>query len=107
MSIQRGDMYFADLSPVTGEEAGGICTVLIVSGDNSKATVIVAPITKKPVTNPSPVWVTVHDGGLFPSTIMLDQVRAIDKSRLKSHEGSIDPDRMQDVDAALRTALGL
>lgn len=110
MSIKRGDIYYADLSPVIGEEEGGIRPVLIVSSDNNNentATVIIAVITSKPAKGQSPARVTFDDGGLFPKTILLNHIRTIDKRRLKEHIGSLDLKLMQDVNTALCISLGL
>ena len=107
MAIKRGDIYYADLSPVIGEEEGGIRPVLVVSNDNSKNTVIIAAITSKTTNEQSHVCIPFDNGGLFPSTILLNHLRTIDKRRLMEHTGSLDPEIMQDVNTALCVSLGL
>ena len=107
MTIKRGDIYYADLSPVIGEEEGGIRPVLVVSNDNDKDTIIIAAITSKTITEHSPVCVTFNNGGLFASTILLEHIRTIDKKRLKEFVRSLDPERMQEVNTALCISLGL
>ena len=77
MDIKRGDVYYADLSPVMGEEEGGIRPVLVISNDNSKGTIIVAAITSKPIIDECPAAVPYNNGGLFPNTILLNHLLRI------------------------------
>ncbi len=107
MTIKRGDIYYADLSPVIGEEEGGVRPVLVVSNDNNKDTIIIAAITNKTISEHSPTCVTFNNGGLFTSTILLEHIRTIDKKRLKEFMSSLDPEHMQEVNKALYIGLGL
>ena len=107
MDIKRGDVYYADLSPVTGAEEGGIRPVLVVSDDNSKDTVIVAVITSRPTGDKYPAVVPFNDGGMFSQTILLNHLRTIDKKRLKDFMCSLGSELMQEVNKALCFSLGL
>ncbi|MBQ4152807.1 MAG: type II toxin-antitoxin system PemK/MazF family toxin [Oscillospiraceae bacterium] len=107
MDIKRGDVYYADLSPVMGEEEGGIRPVLVISNDNSKGTIIIAAITSKPIIDECPAVVPFNNGGLFPNTILLNHLRTIDKRRLKEFVSSLNPEQMQEINKALCISLGL
>ena len=107
MDIKRGDIFYADLSPVIGEEEGGIRTVLVISNDNSKGTIIIAAITSKHIIDECTAVVPLNNGGLFPETILLNHLRTIDKRRLKEFKSSLNPEQMQDVNKALCISLGL
>ena len=107
MIIKRGDIYYADLSPVVGSEQGGIRPVLIVQndvGNRYSPTVIAAAITsQKDKTNlPTHIQVNAIGCGLAKdSIVLLEQVRTIDKQRLKERMGSLDVRSMDMVDKAL------
>ncbi len=107
MNIKRGDIYCADLSPVTGAEEGGIRPVLVISNDNSKDTIIIAAITSKPINDNCSAFVPFNNGGLFPQTILLNHLRTIDKRRLKEFMCSLEPELMQEINNVLCISLGL
>ncbi len=111
--IQRGDIYYANLSPVTGSEQGGIRPVLIVQndvGNSHSPTVIAAAITGyvKGKRQPTHVRLKGASRGLFRnSTVLLEQLRTLDKSRLGEYMGSVGADKMREVDTALCVSVGV
>ena len=111
--IQRGDIYYADLSPVTGSEQGGVRPVLILQnnvGNQHNPTVIAAAITGYAKGKRQPTHVRLRGAacGLFrDSTVLLEQVRTLDKSRLGEYMGSVGEDKMREVDAALNISVCL
>ena len=111
--IQRGDIYYADLTPVTGSEQGGVRPVLIIQnnmGNHHSPTVIAAAITGyvKGKRQPTHVGLKGTACGLFrDSTVLLEQLRTLDKSRLGEYMGSVGEDKMREVDAALNISVGL
>ena len=113
MNIKRGEIYYADLSPVIGSEQGGVRPVLIVQndvGNRYSPTVIAAAITsQRDKTNlPTHIKVDADGCGLSKdSIVLLEQVRTIDKRRLKERMGSLDVDAMDMVDRALSVSFGL
>ena len=113
MNIKRGEIYYADLSPVIGSEQGGIRPVLIVQndvGNRYSPTVIAAAITsQRDKTNlPTHIRVDADNCGLAKdSIVLLEQVRTIDKRRLKEKMGSLDIGSMDMVDRALSVSFGL
>lgn len=113
MNIKRGDIYYADLSPVVGSEQGGVRPVLIVQndvGNKYSPTVIAAAITsqKDKTELPTHIKVTAQGSGLQrDSIILLEQVRTIDKRRLKERMGTLDIGSMNRVDQALSVSFGL
>ena len=113
MTVKRGDIYYADLSPVIGSEQGGIRPVLIVQndvGNKFSPTVIAAAITsQRDKTNlPTHIKVDANGCGLSKdSIVLLEQVRTIDKQRLKEKMGSLDLDAMNKIDKALSVSFGL
>ncbi len=112
-SIQRGDIYYADLTPVTGSEQGGIRPVLVIQndiGNHHSPTVIAAAITGYVKGKHQPTHVRLRGAacGLFrDSTVLLEQLRTLDKSRLGEYMGSVGKDKMKEVDAALNVSVGL
>ena len=113
MNIKRGEIYYADLSPVIGSEQGGIRPVLIVQndvGNRYSPTVIAAAITsQRDKTNlPTHIKVQADNCGLAKdSIVLLEQVRTIDKRRLKERMGALDIGSMDMVDRALSVSFGL
>ena len=109
----KGDLYFADLEPVIGSEQGGIRPVLIVSnniGNKFSPTVIVAPVTSKTIEkNKLPVHVDLvaFDKIKNDSIILIEQVRTIDKQRLKSYIGKINNKQKLEVNSALIIEFGI
>ena len=113
MTVKRGDIYYADLSPVIGSEQGGVRPVLIVQndiGNKFSPTVIAAAITSQQDKTNLPTHIRVDaDGcGLSKNSIvLLEQVRTIDKQRLKEKMGSLDTGAMNKIDRALSVSFGL
>ena len=111
--IKRGDIFYADLSPVVGSEQGGIRPVLIVQnnvGNRFSPTVIAAAITsQKYKTNlPTHIRVSADECGLSrDSIVLLEQVRTIDKRRLRERMGNLDETDMGRIDRALSVSFGL
>ncbi len=111
--VQRGDIYYADLSPVVGSEQGGMRPVLIVQndvGNRFSPTVIAAAITSQKDKAPLPTHIHVHSGdnGLAKdSVVLLEQIRTLDKRRLREHMGHLDAVSMGQVDRALEISFGL
>lgn len=113
MNIRRGDIYYADLSPVVGSEQGGIRPVLIVQndvGNRFSPTVIAAAITsqKDKARLPTHIQLNSTGSGLArDSIVLLEQIRTIDKRRLKEHMGRLDNNSMTRIDEALQISFGL
>lgn len=113
MNIKRGDIYYADLSPVIGSEQGGLRPVLIVQndiGNKYSPTVIAAAITSKISKAKLPTHIDVpgEDTGLAKdSIILLEQIRTIDKKRLKEKMGHLDDSTMTSVNNAIQVSFGL
>ena len=113
LSIKKGDLYFADLSPVTGSEQGGIRPVLVVQndvGNRYSPTIIVAAITSRKNKADLPTHVEIEAGGnglSKNSTVLMEQLRTIDKTRLKERIGTIDRNRLPEINGALSVSLGI
>lgn len=113
MSIKRGEIYYADLSPVVGSEQGGIRPVLIVQndvGNKYSPTVIAAAITSQREKSklPTHIEINAQSCGLAKnSVVLLEQIRTIDKRRLKERMGMLDPNAMYQVNSALSISFGL
>ncbi len=113
MTVKRGDIYYADLSPVVGSEQGGVRPVLIVQndlGNKFSPTVIAAAITsqKEKSRLPTHIELSSHNCGLAKdSVVLLEQIRTIDKRRLKEKMGRLDENSMSNVDRALSISFGL
>ena len=113
MTVKRGDIYYADLSPVVGSEQGGVRPVLIVqndAGNKFSPPVIAAAITsQKDKTNlPTHIEVDAGNCGLAKdSIVLLEQVRTIDKRRLREKMGTLDGGDMGKVTEALSVSFGL
>ena len=118
MVVRRGDIYYADLSPVIGSEQGGLRPVLIIQndiGNRYSPTVIAAAITSKTGKTKLPTHIDVErdtDNGQSlglarDSVILLEQVRTIDKRRLKERMGHLDDLTMQRVNSAITVSFGL
>lgn len=113
MTVKRGDIYYADLSPVIGSEQGGVRPVLIIQndiGNRYSPTVIAAAITSQQDKTSLPTHIRVNADGCGlakDSVILLEQVRTIDKRRLKEKMGSLDIPSMNMVDKALSVSFGL
>lgn len=111
--IKRGDIYYADLSPVVGSEQGGMRPVLIIQnniGNHYSLTVIVAAITARISKPKMPTHVGIaakHAGIEKDSVILTEQIRTIDKQRLKDRVAHLDDTTMRKVDTALLVSIGL
>ena len=111
--MRRGDVYYADLRPVIGSEQGGIRPVLIILndvGNRHSPTVIAAAITSKLSKSRLPTHIDVFgaDVGLQrDSVVLLEQIRTIDKKRLREHMGHLDENQMMMVDDAIAVSFGL
>ncbi|MEG0614515.1 MAG: type II toxin-antitoxin system PemK/MazF family toxin [Oscillospiraceae bacterium] len=113
MTVKRGDIYYADLSPVVGSEQGGIRPVLIVQndiGNKHSPTVIAAAITSQREKAKLPTHIDLNAiscGLAKDSVVLLEQIRTIDKKRLKEHIGELDFSVMNKIDNALSISFGL
>lgn len=111
MSIVRGDIYYADLSPVVGSEQGGYRPVLILQnnkGNKFSTTVIVAPISSKVQKNKIPTHVLIDSDQLErKSIVLLEQIRTIDKKRIFDKVGSVSPEKMKLINEAIKTSLDI
>ncbi len=113
MIVKRGDIYYADLSPVIGSEQGGVRPVLVVQndvGNRYSPTIIAAAITSQinKAKMPTHIEISAEDCGLSrDSVVLLEQVRTIDKKRLKEKIGHLDERMMQGVNTALSISFGL
>ena len=113
MNIKRGDIYYADLSPVVGSEQGGLRPVLIVQndvGNRYSPTVIAAAITSRMGKTRLPTHIDIYAdqvGLAKDSVILLEQIRTIDKKRLREHMGRLDEAQMNQVDEAIAVSFGL
>ncbi|MCC5909079.1 MAG: type II toxin-antitoxin system PemK/MazF family toxin [Clostridiaceae bacterium] len=113
MVVKRGDIYYADLSPVIGSEQGGVRPVLVVQndiGNRYSPTIIITAITSQinKAKLPTHVEIAALEYGLTKdSVILLEQVRTIDKRRLEEKIGHLDEEMMTKVNEALLISLGL
>ncbi len=111
--IRRGDIYYANLSPVVGSEQGGHRPVLVVQndvGNRYSPTVVIAAITSQiaKAKLPTHVELPADEKNIGKdSVILLEQIRTIDKRRLKEKVATLDKNMMEKVDTALRISLGL
>ena len=112
-SVKRGDIFYADLSPVVGSEQGGVRPVLIVqndTGNRHSPTVIAAAITSQTGKAQLPTHISVsplHCGLPKESVILLEQVRTLDKKRLRERTGHVEERVMNQVDHAIAVSFGL
>ena len=112
-NVKRGDIFYADLSPVVGSEQGGVRPVLIVqndTGNKHSPTVIAAAITSQTGKARLPTHITLTAGSVgLPkdSIVLLEQVRTLDKRRLREHMGRVDERVMRQVDNAIAVSFGL
>ena len=113
MTVKRGEIYYADLSPVVGSEQGGVRPVLIVQndiGNRFSPTVIAAAITSRQSKAKLPTHIPLPSGnsGLTrDSIVLLEQIRTIDKRRLRERMGHVDEAAMSRIDHALSVSFGL
>ena len=110
--IKRGELYYADLSPVVGSEQGGVRPILIVhndTGNKYSPTIIAAAVTSQinKAKLPTHIELNAHEYGLIKdSVILLEQIRTLDKRRLKERIGELPPSTMKKVNTALLISLG-
>ena len=113
MVIKRGDIYYADLSPIVGSEQGGLRPVLIIQndvGNRYSPTVIVTAITSSSNNTKLPTHISLsarNDLLNKDSVILLEQIRTIDKQRLREKIGHLDIDTMNQVNHALSISFGM
>jgi mRNA interferase MazF len=113
ISSKRGDIYYADLSPVVGSEQGGLRPVLIIQndiGNRYSPTVIAAAITSRMGKTKLPTHIDIYAeraGLQKDSVILLEQIRTLDKRRLKERMGHLDDESMKAVDNAIAVSVGL
>lgn len=113
MSVKRGDIYYADLSPVVGSEQGGLRPVLIIQndvGNKHSPTVIAAAITSKMGKSRLPTHIDIYAeraGLQKDSVVLLEQVRTLDKQRLKEKMGHLDDRMMTEINNAIAVSFGL
>ena len=113
MSVKRGDIYYADLSPVVGSEQGGMRPVLIIQndvGNRYSPTVIAAAITSRMGKTRLPTHIDIYadKAGLAKdSVVLLEQIRTLDKRRLKEKMGHLDDLMMNEVNNAIAVSFGL
>ena len=111
--VKRGDIFYADLSPVVGSEQGGVRPVLIVqndTGNRHSPTVIAAAITSQTgkARLPTHISLAAMSCGLpKDSVVLLEQIRTLDKRRLLEHMGRVDETMMKQVDTAIAVSFGL
>ena len=113
MSVKRGDIYYADLSPVVGSEQGGLRPVLIIQndvGNKYSPTVIAAAITSRLGKTRLPTHIDIYAdkvGLSKDSVVLLEQIRTLDKRRLKEKMGHLDDGVMSEVNNAIAVSFGL
>ena len=113
MSVKRGDIFYADLSPVVGSEQGGLRPVLIIQndvGNKYSPTVIAAAITSRLGKTRLPTHIDIYAdkvGLAKDSVVLLEQIRTIDKRRLKEKMGHLDDGIMNEVNTAIAVSFGL
>lgn len=111
-AIRRGDLFYADLNPVVGSEQGGIRPVLVIQndvGNHFSPTVVAAAITNRKAKNSLPTHILLENvPGLAPtSLLLLEQLRTIDRKRLRGYIGRISKEKVLEVDAALAISIGI
>lgn len=107
--VKRGQVYYADLSPVVGSEQGGLRPVLVVSndmGNKHSPAITVCPLTTQ-VKKPLPTHITLTYSKMCGSTVLCEQIRTIDKTRLRGYFGELTASQMARVNKALQIQLNL
>lgn len=109
--IKRGEIYYADLSPIVGSEQGGVRPVLILqndTGNHFSSTTIVAPITSVPKKKSQPTHILIdYDFLESESVVLLEQLRTIDKQRLSDYLGQVSQKDMQKIELSMAISLGM
>ena len=110
-TMNRGEIYYANLSPIIGRDQGGYRPVVILQnnkGNKYSTTVIVAPISSRLTKNPLPTHVMIETEFLKQkSVILLEQIRTIDKKRIDERVGILSDEVMRDVNMAIKTSLDI
>ena len=111
-AIRRGDLFYADLNPVVGSEQGGIRPVLVIQndvGNHFSPTVVAAAITSRKAKNSLPTHILLENvPGLAPtSLLLLEQLRTIDRKRLRGYIGRISKEKMLEVDVSPAISIGI
>lgn len=113
MIVKRGDIFYADLSPVIGSEQGGVRPVLVIQnnvGNKYSPTIIIAAITSQinKAKLPTHVEINAPEYGLpKDSVVLLEQIRTIDKKRLREKLGRFNNEMMDVIDKSLKVSVGL
>ena len=111
MLIKRGDVFYADLNPVVGSEQGGIRPVLVVQnnvGNRHSPTIVVLPLsTAKKHYLPTHIHIRCSKALPKDSVVLAEQIRTIDRYRLKSYVGSLDNEIMREIDEILKISIGV
>lgn len=113
LEVKRGEIYFADLSPISGSEQNGIRPVLVLQndrGNNCSTTTIVAALTRSisKIKNRQPTHVLIKNcGSQKRAVVLLEQLRTIDQKRLHKHIKTLNENEMKKVDRAIKISLGL
>ena len=109
--VKKGEMYYADLSPVVGSEQGGIRPVIILQNDKGNhysPTTIIASVTSRKKKKHLPTHIKIKiPNSKRKSVVMLEQVRTIDKSRLSEYIGKLDNGTMQEIDNAVKISFDI
>lgn len=110
--VSRGQIYYADLSPVKGSEQGGLRPVLIIQndiGNKYSPTTIIAIITSRhtKANLPTHIWLNDECGLPKDSMVELEQLRTIDKTRLSEFMGTVSQEVMKEIDMAIKISLGV
>lgn len=109
--VRRGEVYFADLSPIVGSEQGGVRPVLVLQndvGNVNSPTTVVAVITSRRNKSKMPTHIEIKCSGLYKKSIaLLEQLRTIDKSRLINKVGEVNTRTMTQIDKAVLICLGM
>lgn len=108
--MKKGDVYYAELDPIKGSEQGGTRPVVILQnnvGNKHSPTTIIAPITSKILNLPTHVYLSANDDIKYSSNILLEQIRAIDKHRLKLFICKLSDTKIKEINEALIVSLDL
>ena len=109
--ILRGELYYADLEPVIGSEQGGERPVVILQnnkGNQHSPTVIIAPLTTQKIKPRLPTHVMVSSSGLrSASVVLLEQIRTIDKQRMRNYIGAVTDTEMKEIEKAVLASMGI
>lgn len=110
MTIKRGDIYYADLNPFVGSEQGGVRPVLVIQNDVGNAcssTIIVAAITSRMHKMDIPTHIIIDSDLEKESVVLLEQIRTVDRKRLKKYITTLDDSEMEKINGGLIISLGL